>query len=100
MSHSVERISCGEEEEEDFRPAPDDFRDDELECDLDEELVVECLVVVEAVVVVVVVVLVEAGETEDGLVVFPVEGDARDEADCEELVWRLVGIALVMEREK
>lgn len=82
MSHSAEKISCGEEE--DFRAAAGNFRDDGLEGGLDEELPAEFLVVVA--------VVVEVGETEDGAAVLGVEGDAR-EADWEELVWRLDGIA-------
>lgn len=73
----------------------DDFRADELaEGVLDEEpllLLAEFLDVGLAAVVVVVV-LVEAGETEDEVADLGLEGGAREEADWEELVWRLGGI--------
>ena len=61
-------------------------------------MVVAAVVVAEVVLgVVILLLLEEAGETEDGLADLEVEGDARDEADWEELVWRLDG--MIDERE-
>lgn len=56
-------------------------------------MAVAAVVVVEVVVGVLVLLVEGAWEPEDGLTDLEVEGDARDEADWEELVWRLDGIA-------
>lgn len=78
----------------------EDFRDDdEPEGGLDEELLAEFLDAVAAGLVLVA--LMEAGEAEDGVAVLGVEGGgAREEADWEELVWRLDGIFFIRKLER